>query len=739
MKIIKKIIFAISLIFIIFIITPIDKEKLYPSDFNSFEICDRNGILLRKILSHNYRTSIWKNLEEISPWMIKVTIEREDKRFFKHFGVDIIAIFRALLENIKSRKIVSGGSTITMQVAKMFFSLKNRNIFNKILEIIYAIKLEFHLSKKEILEIYLNRAPYGNRNYGVEAAARFYFQKSSSYLSLGESVILALIPKSPTKLNPLSNPEKITLEKKKFLKKLFKKGVIDSFSFICALKESLFLRIPDVVFEAPHFVDYILEKLDSINIKRPLKIITTIDINLQNKIEAMLKTTLNSLRNYKINQGAVLVMDNKTGDILAMVGSKDYFDEKEGQVNGCISLRQPGSAIKPFLYILAFENGFSPSDIIIDTLTEFKLPDGTKFAPKNYGGKFYGPVRLREALALSLNIPAVYLINKITPQRFYYFLKNIGFKNLDKPPNFYGLSLSLGAAEVTLLELVNAYRTIANGGFYSKPRFIIGVYDLDKGYIEFKNDNPKEVFKKETAYIITHILSDNVSRIKVFGDDSPLNLPFACASKTGTSKDYKDNWCVGFTNDYTVGVWVGNFDSKPMQGVSGISGAAPLYRDIMIELHRNNTPCIFEEPFKIVHKKICAKTGLIASKNCSRIIEEIFVEGTEPKEICNNCSLFTKNNFDLDSEILKIISPCDGDIFKIDPHITKINQKIKFKVLANDRIENVVFVLNGKRISENKRPFEFYWTPIEGEHELEVVGIGKGILEKRKIKFKVLK
>uniref|UniRef100_A0A7V0Z3V1 peptidoglycan glycosyltransferase n=1 Tax=candidate division WOR-3 bacterium TaxID=2052148 RepID=A0A7V0Z3V1_UNCW3 len=706
-----------------FFIKPPDIKSLYPN-FNSFNVTDRNGILLRMVVSKDYKTSLWMPLNKISPEIIKATIIKEDKRFFLHKGIDVIALCRAIKEQLVNRKIISGGSTLTMQVAKIVLNHKKRTVLNKIIEILYALKLELYLRKEKILEIYLNRAPYGYENYGVEAASQFYFEKSANQLSLSESCILSAIPKSPNFLNPLKNYEKIRWARNKILNELIANRLIDSTGYINAINEPIKIDKKKIIFRAPHFVDFILGQ--NIDFKSS-NIGSTIDINLQENVEKMLFTSINTLKKYNVNQGAVVVMDTKTGDILAMVGSRDYFDEKEGQVNGCLSLRQPGSSIKPFLYLLALSSGIPMNYLMNDTITEFKLSNGTIYAPRNFGDKYHRLVRAREALGSSFNVTAVHILDKLGIENFYNFLIKLHFTSILKQPDFYGLSLSLGGVEVKLLELANAYRAIANKGVWTDYKFI-------------KSSREKigeRVFSEEVAYIITDVLSDNSSRIKAFGDDSPLNLPFPCAVKTGTTKNFKDNWCVGFTEKYTVGVWVGNFDGSPMNGVSGISGAAPLFRDIMIELHRNKYPKTFESPKSLIQLKICAKTGLIPGKNCS-VVEEFFVLGTEPKDTCNYCGVGTwlvPVHGDKSIKNIYILHPRNGDIFKLDPQIPYKNQAIAFKVHIDSTIESFSIKLNGNTLCKNTTTF--LWQPKLGKYELEVIGNTRTGQKSEKITFTV--
>ena len=325
--------FLFFVIALIFFLIPVSRSSLYP-EFSSFKIYDRSGNLLREVLSRDYKTSQWADMKEMSPHIIEATILEEDKRFYFHHGVDPIALLRAGYENLKYRKIVSGGSTITMQVAKMVLNLRQRSVFAKLAEIAYALKLEVHLSKKEILEIYLNRIPYGNQTYGVEAASHYYFAKPARQLSLGECCILAIIPKSPSKLNPSISSKLVLQAKKRLLNTLLTNRQVDSLDYFCAINESLAVKPRDINFKAPHFVDFVLNEIDRLGLSPAPDITTSLDLDLQQDLEKLLATTIKSLQIHNVHQGALIVMETKDGEIRAMVGSKNYFDEDEGQVNG---------------------------------------------------------------------------------------------------------------------------------------------------------------------------------------------------------------------------------------------------------------------------------------------------------------------------------------------------------------------------------------------------------------------
>lgn len=727
----KFILLVPLLALVLFFIAPVPRERLYPEGFGSIRICDRSGALLREVLSFDHKTSVWVGIEGVSPWMIKTTIAREDRRFLFHPGVDPVALARAICANLRRGKVVSGGSTITMQVAKMALGLKGRSIATKVLEALYALKLELHLNKAELLEIYLNRIPYGNQTYGVEAAALFYFGKSSMQLSLSESSMLAVIPSAPSLMNPHVHRARVDARRIRLLDRMFKQGVVDRLVYDISRHERLNLTMPESNFEAPHFVDYVLARLRTEGAENIARVITTIDLDLQHKTEKMLATTLRSLGRYAVGQGAVVIADARSGDILAMVGSRDYFDAVEGQVNGCASLRQPGSTMKPFLYGLALMSGMSLSDLVPDTVVEFRLRDGTTFAPRNYSETYHGLTRMREALASSFNVAAVYLVDRLGVERFHRLLREFGFLSLTRSGHHYGLSLGLGAGEVTLLELVNGYRTFANQGLRSDLVPMRETWDRDGHMTMCQQRQKNRVIPIEVAYLITDVLSDNAARFKAFGLDNPLDLPFACAVKTGTSKDYRDNWCIGYTTKYVVGVWVGNFNGGPMQSISGITGAAPLFRDIMIELHRGYDPDPFLVPTGLRRSRICLVTGKTAQEVCENQIEELFLASAVPLDSCQGLEAHGIRTKTLaraakcaeDGNVdLVILNPGRDDIYKLDPHISISSQHIKLTINACDSIESVSFILDGNAICVRGRPFELMWPATRGEHVLEAVG-----------------
>jgi len=617
---------------------PFPQKVIQPNSIVSLRIFDRDGNLLREVLSDEEGRSRWVSLQEISKNIIFATLAAEDSRFYEHSGIDIRAILRAIIQNIRARRVISGGSTLTQQVVKSIYHFP-RNWFWKIIEIWYALRLEISLSKDEIITQYLNRIPYGNRTFGINAASWFYFDKPPSHLSLAEAAFLAGLPRGPSIYNPYRHFLRAQKRQREVLQRMLNKGTITQGEYRRAFKEPLNLVAPGIAFRAPHFCDFVLSKISSKERQNISSIRTTLDFQLQKDIEVLLKNYVKSLKKWEVTNAAVLIMDNKRGEILSFVGSADFFDSyHSGQVSGVTSLRQPGSALKPFTYALALEQGMTPATLISDTEIHIQTK-GIDYVPRNYDGKFHGLVRLREALACSYNVSAIKVLEKIGIESLLRRLKKLGFESLDKGADYYGLGLTLGDGEVTLLELTRAYSTLARGGMFKKEEIFLEIKDIQGRVKSFPEPHPVPVFSPQISYIITNILADKDARIPAFGEGSCLSLPFPCAVKTGTSGNFRDNWAIGYTPHYTVGVWVGNFDGKPMRNVSGVSGAGPLFRDIMLLLEKRDKGRNFNFtiPEGLMEIYVCPRSGMLVHPSCPGKIKEIFVKGTEPKEVCNLC------------------------------------------------------------------------------------------------------
>lgn len=568
---------------------------------------DRNGTPLRRLLNQDLAIDSPATLDEIPPHLVAATLAVEDARFWRHQGIDLAGIARAGYDSLRAGRLVSGASTISQQLVKITSPPKPRTLRNKIVEALTARKLELSWSKEEILTAYLNRLPYGNLLTGCRTAARGYFNKPLADLSLAECSLLAGLPNRPSYLNPHRHFEAAKKRQGWVLKRMLKTGNITHQEYQHALSQPLRLQAANAsTFEAPHLVDLILATSVPPS-QQTAPVQTTIDLPLQHFIEQTIHNQLQQLEQKSGQafslQAAAVVLDNATGEVLGLVGSRDYFQSESGQINGAWTPRSPGSALKPFTYLMALQRGDTAATILDDLPLEFMTPTGA-YRPVNYDRRFRGPVTLREALATSLNVPAIRTLDHLGgPATLHATLENLGLTTLDKPPASYGLGLTIGTAEVRLLELVNAYACLARLGHYADYRLL-----------STADPTPlptRTVFDPEACYILADILSDQQARASAFGLNSPLNLPFKLACKTGTSTDFRDNWTVGFTPEFTVGVWVGCFDNQPMPHISGVVGAGPIFHEIFKQLYseRSIKPSWYPRPRNIVSARIDPLNG----------------------------------------------------------------------------------------------------------------------------------
>ncbi|MEO0292786.1 MAG: penicillin-binding protein 1C [candidate division WOR-3 bacterium] len=719
------------------LLIPIREEDLKRKSFHSVRFYDRNGKLLQEVLSENSTHSVSVDLDKVSPYFIQAIIASEDKNFYYHNGVDYKAIFRAFLQNLKAKKVVSGASTITLQLARMVRPGK-RTFLKKIKEAYFAYRLEAGLSKEKILEAYVNRIPMGGNLYGVEAGSKAYFGISSSDLTLAQASFLASIPNSPTRLNPYKNLEEIRRRQRYILEKMAKGGLIEEERIERVLKEDISLLPQTASFAAPHFVFTLLKDLpeEVQNVRVP------IDLELQKMVQEQVNRVIKALSPFNVTNAAVILLDNFTGEVLAYVGSADFFDtEHNGEYDAVRALRQPGSTLKPFLYLLAFEDGFTPATVVSDIPTHYRMPTGI-YSPKNYSKEFYGPIRVREALANSLNVPATRILVKVGIDRFLNRLKEYEFNSLDKDADYYGVGLVLGGGEVSLFELGRAYMCLARLGSFIPIKEILEIDGEEKKYPE----SNKIISRPELNYLIADILSDKFARTSEFGFNSVLNFPFPCAVKTGTSFRFCDNWTVGFTEDYTLAVWVGNFDHTPMQKVSGVSGAGPLFANIMYLLYsRKDFPEKKPLPEELTRVKICPLSGKKPTHYCPSVVEEIipienliayykdscdmhsfdkgkvytvlpgkykeWVEGFEAKNTSNKI---------IEEERFKIVHPKDGAIFYRLSNVKPEYQSIKIELTTTEE-GKVHWFLNGKPLKETTGEHSFLWQIKPGNYCLQAV------------------
>ncbi|WP_299029629.1 transglycosylase domain-containing protein [uncultured Thermanaerothrix sp.] len=651
----------------------VDDLQARASQFETTRILDRNGNLIYEILDPRAGRRTYVPLEKISPYLIAATLATEDKEFYNHPGFDPWAIARALWQNYTTGEVVSGASTITQQLARALLlspdERAERTVERKAREIVLAAEITRKYSKEEILELYLNEIYYGKLAYGVEAAAETYFHTSAEKLTLAQAAFLAGLPQSPAVYDIETNRE-VTLNRFRQVLRLMyemsqEKGCIEvstSLQPVCVTQEDVALaaremenyqyQAPTNVMRFPHWVVYVRSLLEAqygadAIYRSGFTVYTTLDPDLQQQAEEMVRRQIAQLADRHVTNGALVALRPTTGEILAMVGSADFYNEAiSGQVNMALAPRQPGSAIKPLTYVAAFEKGWTPATLIWDVPSEFP-PSGNPndprepYRPVNYDGRFHGPVTVRVALANSYNVPAVKTLqfvgiyddpNTPQPDGLINFAKRLGITTLTRPD--YGLSLTLGGGDVSLLELTAAYAVFANGGRRVPPVAITKIVDY-KGNLVYEYQPPAgdQVVRPEHAFLISSILSDNQARAPMFGTNSVLNLPFPVAAKTGTTNDFRDNWTLGYTPDLAVGVWVGNADYTPMQNTTGLTGAAPIWAEFMqaaIQKLTDGRPTPFIRPAGVVEKIICEVSGAEPSEWCPSQRLEYFAYDQPP-------------------------------------------------------------------------------------------------------------
>ncbi|MEK7186218.1 MAG: PBP1A family penicillin-binding protein [Patescibacteria group bacterium] len=606
------------------------------------QIYDRNGELLFTFYSNKNQTFV--PIATIPLTVQRATISIEDKDFYKHGPIDIKGIVRSAI-SIAFYQKVQGGSTLTQQLIKNSLLTPERTILRKVKEILLAFATEALYSKNKIMEMYLNQTPYGGTAWGIEAASQTYFGKSAKELSLAQSALLAGLPEAPSIYSPFgSRPELAKKRQEEVLLAMLDEKYITKDQFDKAMKEPLKYKNLSNTIKAPHFVLYVKDLLvqkygeEEVN-EGGLKITTSLDMKIQDMTQASVAAEIDRINSSRVTNAAAVVSKPSTGEILAMVGSKDYFDDSnDGNVNVTIAQRQPGSSIKPINYATGLIKGYSAATPFIDQKICFPNPGQAQYCPVNYDGKFRGIIQMRFALANSINIPAVKMLKINGIQSMLDVAKDMGISSFGSSDK-YGLSLTLGGGEVTMLDMATAYGVFANGGYKIPLHPILKVADGNGKILEEYKPPQSPIFGKKVipegvAFIISDILSDNHARTQAFGSSSELrigNLPVAV--KTGTTNDFRDNWTIGYTPSYVTTVWVGNNDNRPMSGVaSGVTGAAPIWNGIMTQLLAGKGPEPFQRPAGVIQKSVCADTGLIPNKdNPCNTRFEYFIAGTESK------------------------------------------------------------------------------------------------------------
>ena len=663
----------------------------------SIEFTDRHGLALGTLLTRDQEHTVAVPLGAVSSYFVNAIVAAEDSRYAVHGPVDYLAMARAAWQDARAHRVVSGASTITMQLARMVRPVPS-TLPGKLSQVWTAWRLAAGMSRDEILAAYVNRVPMGGNVYGVEAAARSYFGVPAAALDLAQASLLAAIPNDPNGLYPYEHWNALKSRQRYVLDRMRIDGYISPAEAVRASEEGISLRPRgEGIIAAPHFLFWLAGDLPD----GTEKVRTTIDRGLQQFVETQVTQVLSSLAPRNVHQAAVLVIDNHTNQVLAYVGSPDYFSEAHmGRNDGVQALRQPGSALKPFLYELALENRtIHPNSILADVPVHYAIPGGLLYSPVDYNGTYQGPVRVRLALADSLNVPAVRVLSMLRVPAFLDRLHSLGFEHLTRSPDYYGLGLTLGGGEVSLWELTRAYVALAHAGRLGDLATTIGTQP---------ERQPASIGGATAWELVTDILSDSHARAKAFGIGSVLDMPFPAAVKTGTSSDFRDTWTVGFTTDYTVGVWVGNFNGEPMRSISGVTGAAPLWNRIMLHLHEERDPQSFPAPSGLHLEPICATTGLQPHADCSTIVFEYLGAGDHAQYTAPQTTdlpreydeWITRQGTSETPAQLRILYPHEGDVFVRYPAqgaFAAEPQTLEFK--ASTRADQpVTWTLNGRRL-----------------------------------------
>ncbi len=731
---------------------------------DSVRIRDRGGRLLREVVNGDGQRARWTPLAEISPQVVAATIAVEDRRFFSHRGVDPAALARAVLQCLRAGRPVSGASTLTMQLARLLRP-HPRTLGGKLGEIVDALRLERAASKEVVLEQYLNRVPYGPGLVGVEAASLRYFGKPSAHLSLGEAALLAGLPQGPTAKSPLRNPRAARARQHVVLARMRATGKAAPEDVARALAEPLQVVAMPPPIEAPQFTDWVLAQHPP-----PGDVRTTLDAAIQSSLEKLVAGHVASLAPAGVTNASVVVLDNERCEVLAMVGSADPQAPDAGAVNGARARRQPGSTLKPFTYALAFERGLSPRSVVADVEARYGDAQTPLFVPRNFAEGFSGPVLMGEALGRSLNVPAVRVAEVVGAGTLLDRLHRVGFASLDRSPDHYGLGLTLGNGEVTLLELAQGYAMLARGGrtcratpFPSRP-----AAPGEEG-----RELPR-AFAPEVAALVTDVLEDESLRVLAFGANNALMLGFPVAVKTGTSTSFRDDWAIGYTERFTVGVWTGDFSGRSLNQLTGAAGAGPLFHKAMkLVLRRGPLDTIPRRAAPgrgLVEVTVCATSGEKPGPHCARRRPVRVREKDVPAEECRwhrSITVDRRNGllagdrcpsefaqprvFEVLPALfaewqaahgvpapprrysplcpargpvpgaLVVTYPRKGEVFLIEPGYERRTQSLAFSAEVDPYLPEVTWLLDGAPVARVAWPYETAWPLAEGRHRVQLV------------------
>jgi penicillin-binding protein 1C len=734
-----------------FVAWPLPEGLLGRDRVASLRFTDRAGEVLRELRSREDGRSVPLPDEAIPAAVRDAFLSAEDRRFFRHPGVDLRAALRAALQNLRARRVVSGASTLAMQLSRRLMP-RERGAAAKIGEALWALRLTAHLPRERILREYLDRVPLGNSVFGVEAAAQTYFGRPARSLSLGQAALLAGMARSPARFDPYRHPEAARAKQREVLGAMQASGLADGEAVRVAAAAPLDLVPGARAFRAPHLIAHLAAELRALGLDRASLVETTLDPGLQADVEALVAEEVRSLAARHVAQAAVMVVDNGSGEVLAYVGSADFFDELHlGQNDGARALRQPGSALKPFAYGFALAHGYTPASLLSDVETHLSTSSGD-YVPKNYDRRVHGPVRLRAALANSYNVPAVRLVEKLGPERVLEVLRKAGFDSLSEDASHYGVGLVLGNGDVSLYELARAYRGLARGGVVEPLIAVRAASDgMGRPLAIPRELAPRRFLPAKAAALLADILSDEGARSPAFGHDNALRLPFSTAAKTGTSRAYVDNWTAGFTRERTVAVWVGNFDGSPMRHVSGITGAAPLFGRVMLRAMRGLHPAPLVDGAGFDEADVCALSGRRAGPHCPSALRERFLSGTAPAGPCamHRAGAGGAPMLDVGPEFYtwargeglpsepvlgagpreaaagaggaaRLILPGDGDEYLIDPGAPMADQTIPVRATAPEGIAALELRTDGGPRTRLPAPFSARLPAARGVHSLEL-------------------
>ncbi len=684
-------------------------------------VVDARGVVLRRDERSGLRIPV--PLGAVSKLAVAATVSAEDRRFWSHPGIDPLAVARAAA-TLGSRP--SGASTITQQLARRLYLQGDREplLLRKAREALLALELEGRRSKSQILAMYLNDVYYGRGAYGIEAAARAYFGLSARELDLAHAAYLAGLPQRPSEY---ASPNDPATEARQLyvLDRMVEDGVVSRAAADAAAAEPIALAPPPATI-ARDFVSYALDELARVRpdlVGRPgLVIQTTLDAGLQSEAERLARLRLGEIADRHATDGAVVAIEPGTGRVLAYVGSAADNDPSHGGwIDMARSPRQPGSALKPFLYSAAFEHGYTPASPLLDVASAFPTDDGP-YQPLDYDRAFQGMVPLRTALGSSLNVPAVRTLDALGLPAMLEITHRFGLRSLSDV-EVYGLSLTLGGGEVPLLDLTNAYAALAAGGRLAPPYAVERVLDAS-GRVVYQHPAaaPVRVLSEQNAYLISDILSDPDARIPGFGTSTPFDLPFRAAAKSGTSTGFRDNWTLGYTPQIAVGVWVGNADGSPMHDVSGVEGAGPIWHDVMSAAAMSRRMTWNAMPPGIVEETVCSPTGLLPGPACPTPVRELFVSGTQPTATEHYWSRLPDGRVAVDpptearpwahdagypvagggaapsADPLRIVAPVPGTVFVVAPELP--DERIVLRAAAGPAVERVTFELDGRSLGE---------------------------------------